>query len=138
MFYFFHSIEVTEKSDKEIVITSGLNKAIIQVSPFGIDFYQNNVLTVSANAKGLMRFEHLRLKNKSNYNADGELIEEAENTNTKSKSIEVSFHWPNKLSLILNLQINMLFYFRMMILVPGKKISNPTTIQNQMVLKQLH
>lgn len=53
---------MSEKSDKEIIISSGTNKAIIHAAPFRIDFYSNNVLTVSVNAKGLMRFEHLRVK----------------------------------------------------------------------------
>ena len=55
-------ITVHESSDKTLEVTSGNNKAIISASPFRIDFYSNDVLTVSANAKGLMRFEHLRTK----------------------------------------------------------------------------
>lgn len=35
---------------------------MVVADPFRIDFYQNNVLTVSVNAKGLMTFEHLRPK----------------------------------------------------------------------------
>lgn len=59
----FHSIKVTEQSDTQIVITAGPhNRAVIVAQPFRIDFYQNDVLTVSANAKGLMRFEHTRSK----------------------------------------------------------------------------
>lgn len=58
-----HSIKVTEQSDAQIVITAGpQNQAVIVAQPFRIDFYQNDVLTVSANAKGLMRFEHTRKK----------------------------------------------------------------------------
>lgn len=57
-----HSIKVTEKSESQIVITAGANRAVIVAKPFRIDFYQNDVLTVSANAKGLMRFEHTRTK----------------------------------------------------------------------------
>lgn len=53
---------MTEKSDKEIIISSGSNKAIVHAAPLRIDFYVNDVLTVSVNAKGLMRFEHLRVK----------------------------------------------------------------------------
>lgn len=62
VFLRFHSIRVTEPSDKEIELTAGPNRAVIHAKPFRIDFYQNDVLTVSANAKGLMRFEHLRKK----------------------------------------------------------------------------
>lgn len=53
---------MTEKSGDQVVLTAGLNRAVINAKPFRIDFYQNDVLTVSANAKGLMRFEHLRKK----------------------------------------------------------------------------
>lgn len=60
---FVCSIRVSEKSDAQIVISAGkLNKAVVVAQPFRIDFYQNDVLTVSANAKGLMRFEHTRAK----------------------------------------------------------------------------
>lgn len=65
LFFFFfieYSIKVTEKSDSEIVVVCGKNKAVVHAIPFKIDFYSDNVLTVSANAKGLFRFEHLRKK----------------------------------------------------------------------------
>ncbi|XP_004521723.1 neutral alpha-glucosidase AB isoform X2 [Ceratitis capitata] len=55
------SIKVQE-GQGELTITSGSNKAVVVADPFRIDFYQNNVLTVSVNAKGLMTFEHLRPK----------------------------------------------------------------------------
>lgn len=57
-----YRIKVSEKSDKEIIILSGSNKAVVHAAPLRIDFYSNDVLTVSVNAKGLMRFEHLRVK----------------------------------------------------------------------------
>lgn len=59
---YFNRIQVTEKSDTEIVINNGINKAIIYAKPFKIDFYRNNIHTLSVNGKGLMRFEHLRKK----------------------------------------------------------------------------
>lgn len=41
--------------------------------PFRIDFYQNDVLSVSVNAKGLLNFEHLRAKPQNAApNADGD------------------------------------------------------------------
>lgn len=55
-------LKVDSKSDIELVVSSGLNKVIIQASPLRVDFYQNGELTVALNAKGLMRFEHLRNK----------------------------------------------------------------------------
>ncbi|XP_011184104.1 neutral alpha-glucosidase AB isoform X2 [Zeugodacus cucurbitae] len=63
------SIKVQE-GDAEFTITSGANKAVVISDPFRIDFYQNDVLTVSVNAKGLMTFEHLRTKPAANDAAD--------------------------------------------------------------------
>uniref|UniRef100_A0A182N0N9 Glucosidase II subunit alpha n=1 Tax=Anopheles dirus TaxID=7168 RepID=A0A182N0N9_9DIPT len=37
-------------------------KATVQVTPFKVDFYQHDRLVVTANGKGMMRFEHLRRK----------------------------------------------------------------------------
>ncbi|XP_041765356.1 neutral alpha-glucosidase AB [Anopheles merus] len=37
-------------------------KAAIQVAPFKVDFFQQGRLVVTANGKGMMRFEHLRRK----------------------------------------------------------------------------
>ncbi|XP_055843927.1 neutral alpha-glucosidase AB-like isoform X2 [Episyrphus balteatus] len=56
------TIKVEEVNDNQLSITTGINKAIIHANPFKIDFYQNDVLSVSVNAKGLMNFEHLRHK----------------------------------------------------------------------------
>lgn len=53
---------MTEKSESEIVVTCGANKAVIHAVPFKIDFYNDGVLSVSVNAKGLFHFEHLRKK----------------------------------------------------------------------------
>lgn len=53
---------MTESSKKELIVTSGANKAVIHADPLKIDFYNNNYLVVSVNAKGLFKFEHLRTK----------------------------------------------------------------------------
>lgn len=50
------------ESETEIIVSCGQNKAVINVKPFKIDFYRNEVLFVSANAKGLFKFEHYRTK----------------------------------------------------------------------------
>ena len=50
------------QAGNEIILVSGPNKAVILAAPLKIDFYQNDVLSVSVNAKGLMRFEHIRTK----------------------------------------------------------------------------
>lgn len=50
-------------SDNEITVKSKFNDtAVITLTPFKIDFYQNEVLSLTVNGKGLMRFEHLRTK----------------------------------------------------------------------------
>ncbi|XP_067640752.1 neutral alpha-glucosidase AB isoform X2 [Eurosta solidaginis] len=80
------SIKVLE-GDAELTIISGPNKAIIIADPFRIDFYQNDVLTVSANAKGLMNFEYLRPKPQqpaaegAPENAENASANEVQNTN---------------------------------------------------------
>lgn len=53
---------VTGSDITAITITVASNKAVINAVPFRVDLYNNNVLSVSLNAKGLMRFEHLRSK----------------------------------------------------------------------------
>ncbi|XP_055843079.1 neutral alpha-glucosidase AB-like [Episyrphus balteatus] len=56
------SLNVETSDGSSILITSGENKAVLTLDPFRIDFYQNDVLSVSVNAKRLMRFEHIRRK----------------------------------------------------------------------------
>ncbi|KAH8380931.1 hypothetical protein KR200_000793 [Drosophila serrata] len=55
-------IRVEQETDGEIVIRSEKNKAVIHGDPFRIDFYENDVLVVSVNAKNWLYFEHLRQK----------------------------------------------------------------------------
>lgn len=49
-------------SSTTITVNSKSNTAVIRLSPFKIDFYRNDVLSVSVNGKSLMRFEQLRTK----------------------------------------------------------------------------
>lgn len=56
------SLFVETKTDKEAIIINARNKVIFQSSPMKIDFYQDDTVVVTLNAKGLMRFEHLRPK----------------------------------------------------------------------------
>lgn len=58
---FLRSIKVSE-TNSEVILTCGQNKAVIHASPFTIDFYRNDVLYVTANSKGLFKFEHYRTK----------------------------------------------------------------------------
>lgn len=61
-FSLYDSLTVTGTDNATITITVASNKAVITAIPFRIDLYNNDVLSVSLNAKGLMRFEHLRTK----------------------------------------------------------------------------
>lgn len=56
-----YRVKVSE-TNSEVVITCGANKAVIHAAPFKIDFYRNDFLFVTANAKGLFKFEHYRKK----------------------------------------------------------------------------
>ncbi|XP_012164345.1 neutral alpha-glucosidase AB isoform X1 [Bombus terrestris] len=55
-------LNLIEKTTDHITITSGENKVILYTNPFRVDLYSQNILVVSANARGLMRFEHYRTK----------------------------------------------------------------------------
>lgn len=65
-FPFHSSIKVTEDADK-IILTAGTNKAVIHAKPFTIEFFRNDILFVTANAKGLLRYEHLRRRRAQEY-----------------------------------------------------------------------
>lgn len=86
----FDTLKVDSKTDKEIVVSSGPNKAVVNGSPFKIDFYNGDKLVVSANAKGLMKFEHLRTKPSAPPPpAEGE----GENNNNEVKDDEDPGEW---------------------------------------------
>lgn len=55
-------LEVIEKSSEKAVVRSGTNKVEIFANPFRVDVYRGSELVISTNARGLMRFEHLRTK----------------------------------------------------------------------------
>lgn len=57
----FQGIDVST-SASAITVKAGHNKAVIRLTPFQIEFYHNEVLSVKANGNGLMRFEQLRTK----------------------------------------------------------------------------
>lgn len=65
------------------MLASGANKAVVIAKPFRVDFYENNVLVVSANARGLMNFEHIRPKPQTN-------TEEAQDGEGEAKDNEIS------------------------------------------------
>ncbi|KAH8387650.1 hypothetical protein KR093_008512, partial [Drosophila rubida] len=51
-----------QESDGQLTVTSGHSKAVVHGDPFRVDFYENDVLVVSVNAKNWLYFEHLRQK----------------------------------------------------------------------------
>lgn len=55
-------LELVEKTKERVVVKNGNGKAIINANPFRVDLYSGEELVISANAKGLMRFEHIRQK----------------------------------------------------------------------------
>nr|AQW43007.1 aNeutral alpha-glucosidase AB [Nilaparvata lugens] len=57
-------LEITEKSSNSVTVTAATGvKAVIFAAPFKVDFYNaNNQVAVTANQRGLFRFEHQRTK----------------------------------------------------------------------------
>lgn len=55
-------MDFVENTAEAITVTKGENKAVLYINPFRVELYSQGVLTISANARGLMRFEHLRTK----------------------------------------------------------------------------
>lgn len=88
-------------SATEVTVTSKQIKAVITLSPFKIDFYQDNVLSVTVNGKNLFRFEHYREKSGIPSDWDDEFSwEETFNNYTDSKprgpeAIAVDFTFPD-------------------------------------------
>ncbi|XP_055915386.1 neutral alpha-glucosidase AB-like [Eupeodes corollae] len=74
-----------EDHGSSITVTSGVIKASIQKDPLKIDFYQNNVLSVTLNGKGLMRFEHLQRRSQAEPMEDPDSWEEEFNSHRDSK-----------------------------------------------------
>lgn len=55
-------IDAVEKTEDLVTVKCGPNKAILHFRPFKIDLYSQDQLVISTNARGLMRFEHIRNK----------------------------------------------------------------------------
>nr|ALX00045.1 neutral alpha-glucosidase ab-like protein [Melanoplus sanguinipes] len=58
-------LEVKERTAEYVSVSSGSTKAKIYGAPFRVDFYNGDTLAITANAKGLMKFEHIRVKPES-------------------------------------------------------------------------
>lgn len=55
-------LNLIEKTATHITVASGQNKATLFAKPFRVDLYSDDQLVISANARGLMRYEHLRTR----------------------------------------------------------------------------
>lgn len=55
-------LDSVSETTESITVVKGENKAVLYINPFKVDLYSQDVLIISANARGLMRFEHLRTK----------------------------------------------------------------------------
>lgn len=62
MFLFYFSLEVESQDNEKMIIKFGPNKAILNASPFRLDIFTDDQLVISANARGLLKFEQYRLK----------------------------------------------------------------------------
>ncbi|KAH0541134.1 neutral alpha-glucosidase AB [Cotesia glomerata] len=56
------NLQLVETTSDHVTVKSGSNKVILYFSPFKVDLYSDEQLVISTNARGLMRFEHLRTK----------------------------------------------------------------------------
>uniref|UniRef100_A0A6M2E1U1 Glucosidase II subunit alpha n=1 Tax=Xenopsylla cheopis TaxID=163159 RepID=A0A6M2E1U1_XENCH len=56
------ALTIISKTPEAITLTSGGNKVVINTYPLKLDFYNEDILVTSFNAKGLLRIEHLRTK----------------------------------------------------------------------------
>lgn len=55
-------ITIEDKTDSGFTAVLGNHHAVVTSKPFQIDIFSNGILVVSANARGLLKFEHSRLK----------------------------------------------------------------------------
>ncbi|XP_054722675.1 neutral alpha-glucosidase AB-like, partial [Uloborus diversus] len=65
-------LEVISQDSEKIILTFGSNKVILNGSPFRIDIFSGDQLVISANARGLMKFEHYRPKSNPKPTEEGE------------------------------------------------------------------
>lgn len=61
-----NKLTVIEKTAEFISVMAGANKVTVHAIPFRVDLFSGDQLVISANARGLMRFEHMRPKPEQN------------------------------------------------------------------------
>jgi alpha 1,3-glucosidase len=59
---FFDRLKVIERTAEFVSVKAGANKVTVHAIPFHVDLFTGDQLVISANARGLMRFEHIRPK----------------------------------------------------------------------------
>lgn len=109
------SLTVESHNDNEVIVTSVGNRVVLQASPLKIDFYRNDLLAVTLNDRGLMRFEHLRPK--------------------PTKLVTIIF---NFLLIIINFDFWFKVLAKMKILDHGRKVFYRLKTQSHADQKQLH
>ena len=74
------AISVVSRDDKKIVLSLGSSSAVLHFNPLRVDFYSGDNLVLSTNARGMMKFEHLRHRKGSvePVEGGGEILEEEE------------------------------------------------------------
>ncbi|XP_032796469.2 neutral alpha-glucosidase AB isoform X2 [Daphnia magna] len=92
------SLKITEQSSDSISLSfGGTGKAILLVKPFRLDVYDGDQLVISVNARGLLNFEHQRVRksNEAGRNeepssepAEEEMKAEAETKHPDEKPVE--------------------------------------------------
>ena len=59
----FKSLKILEQSSETISLSfGGTGKAILLVKPFRLDVYDGDQLVIYVNARGLLNFEHQRVR----------------------------------------------------------------------------
>ena len=53
---------MVDRSQDGFTLTFGSSRAVVKAKPLKIDVYSGDTLVVSANARGLLKFEHYRNK----------------------------------------------------------------------------
>ena len=70
---------ISRDSDKIVLGLGEASKCILHYKPLRVDFYSGDKLVLSTNARGMMKFEHLRnKKGAAEAGEGGEVLEEAE------------------------------------------------------------
>ena len=61
--FIFYSLKILDQSGDSVSLSfGGTGKAVLLVKPFRLDVYDGDQLVISVNARGLLNFEHQRLR----------------------------------------------------------------------------